>query len=126
MYDGGKFAGGLALFLGLFLSPVWSQAFWPSPPRPEPKITTTATECVASRATMREKHMQILDQWRDASVRRGVHTARLADGQTVAIDLTGTCMKCHPNRKEFCDCCHDYLAVSPYCWDCHNQPEERP
>ena len=48
-----------------------------------------------------------------------------ADGKTVTMSLSGTCMSCHPNKKEFCDACHDYLAVSPYCWDCHVEPKEK-
>ena len=26
---------------------------------------------------------------------------------------------CHANKAEFCDRCHNYAAVKPYCWDCH-------
>ena len=34
------------------------------------------------------------------------------------------CMKCHTNKEKFCDECHTYAAVKPYCWDCHIQPKE--
>jgi len=33
-------------------------------------------------------------------------------------------MKCHSNKKEFCDKCHNYMAVVPYCWSCHIAPKE--
>jgi hypothetical protein len=33
-------------------------------------------------------------------------------------------MKCHNNKKNFCDRCHERLSVNPTCWDCHNLPEE--
>ena len=35
----------------------------------------------------------------------------------------GSCMSCHANKDKFCDRCHDYLAVKPYCWDCHVEPQ---
>ena len=40
------------------------------------------------------------------------------------ISLAGTCMKCHSNKAEFCDRCHDYAGVSPDCWSCHVAPQE--
>jgi hypothetical protein len=33
-------------------------------------------------------------------------------------------MACHTSKKEFCDRCHDYTSVTPYCWDCHLAPVE--
>ena len=30
------------------------------------------------------------------------------------------CLDCHSNTAEFCDRCHDYASVRPYCWHCHN------
>jgi hypothetical protein len=33
-------------------------------------------------------------------------------------------MGCHVNKSEFCDRCHDYTAVTPYCWECHVEPRE--
>jgi hypothetical protein len=40
------------------------------------------------------------------------------------MSLTNTCLDCHPNKDTFCDRCHNYMAVSPYCWDCHIVPEQ--
>jgi hypothetical protein len=34
-------------------------------------------------------------------------------------------MDCHSNKKEFCDTCHDYSSVTPYCWSCHIEPKGR-
>jgi len=34
-------------------------------------------------------------------------------------------MHCHSNKKKFCDECHNYMAVKPFCWDCHIQPREK-
>lgn len=46
-------------------------------------------------------------------------------GQQFEMSLQNTCMDCHSNKKEFCDQCHDYANVSPFCWDCHVAPEEK-
>ena len=42
---------------------------------------------------------------------------------TVRTEDGGSCMSCHSNKDEFCDRCHDYLAVKPYCWECHVEPK---
>jgi hypothetical protein len=126
MYDGGKIAAGLGVFLALVLLPVWRAGLEPRAKAPEPKMVTTAKECVAPTETMRARHMQILDEWRNTVVRTGVRTYVGRNGETITMSLSGTCMKCHANKSEFCDRCHTYLAVSPYCWDCHVEPEEKP
>ena len=71
---------------------------------------------------MRQKHMELLITWRDEVVRRNVRTFKAFDGRVYDMSLTNTCMKCHDNKKEFCDRCHDYAGVTPYCWDCHIDP----
>jgi hypothetical protein len=126
MHDGGKIVFGLAVFLALVLFPVWRGALGPRPVKVEPKIVTTAKECVAPRETMRAKHMLILDEWRDTVVRTGARSYVGQNGEPVTMSLSGTCMDCHANKDEFCDRCHVYLAVSPPCWDCHIEPEEKP
>jgi len=40
------------------------------------------------------------------------------------MSLQNTCMECHSNKSKFCDQCHTYAAVNPFCWECHIQPEE--
>ncbi|MGD8893899.1 MAG: menaquinol oxidoreductase, partial [Desulfobacterales bacterium] len=35
-----------------------------------------------------------------------------------------TCLDCHEEKAEFCDKCHNYASVSPYCWECHIDPKE--
>ena len=37
--------------------------------------------------------------------------------------INAACMKCHANKAEFCDKCHNSNSVSPYCWDCHVAPK---
>jgi len=126
MYDGGKILAGIAVFLLVVLLPVWHNAFVASAPRPEVKIVTQEKQCVDSAAAMRATHMNVLDQWRDAVVRDGIRTTVTPTGMHVSMSLTKTCMSCHPNKKEFCDACHNYLAVSPTCWQCHVEPRPEP
>jgi len=38
------------------------------------------------------------------------------------MSLSNTCLSCHTNKAEFCDKCHGYASVDPYCWDCHVDP----
>ena len=73
---------------------------------------------------MKHEHMQLLIDWKDSVVRYGIRTYVASDGKEHVISLTNTCMECHSNKAEFCDQCHDYVGVQPYCWDCHNLPEE--
>lgn len=125
MRDRGLILTGLTIFLALLLAPVWQAALRGSARKPEPKIVTKAKQCVEPTAEMRRNHMELLNTWRDAVVRRDQRTYLAADGKTVTMSLSGTCMSCHPNKKEFCDACHNYLAVNPYCWECHIEPKEK-
>jgi hypothetical protein len=47
-----------------------------------------------------------------------------APGKTYYKSLQLTCMDCHSNKTQFCDQCHNYMGVTPYCWDCHIAPKE--
>jgi hypothetical protein len=125
MRDGGKIAAGLAVFFAAALFPIWSNLFAGKPVPPEPKIVTKEKQCIEPKQTMRDTHMEILNAWRQRVVREGQRTTRTAAGKTVNMSLTGTCLSCHSNKKEFCDTCHNYMAVSPYCFDCHVEPKEK-
>ena len=49
-----------------------------------------------------------------------------ADGKMYNMSLSNTCMDCHSNKADFCDRCHDYASVQPYCWSCHiEDPKEK-
>jgi hypothetical protein len=67
--------------------------------------------------------MDLLMDWRDEVVRRGNRNFVAFNGRTYTISLTGTCMGCHSSKANFCDRCHDYAGVKPYCWDCHIDPK---
>ncbi|MBU2552021.1 MAG: cytochrome C [Proteobacteria bacterium] len=113
-----------------------------------------AGQCIYSKAYMKTSHMQVLDDWRNMVVRDGVRYTLLqpggdpiemqvikegrsrlmaatnhlqlgAKGSQYEMSLQNTCMDCHSSKKEFCDQCHNYASVSPFCWDCHVEPEEK-
>lgn len=127
MYDKGKVLGGLAVFLCLASFPVWySAASGKAAPYAGPVLPASENKCVESTQYMKEYHMQLLQQWRTSVVRDGVYTYTASDNSTYDINLTGNCLKCHSNKAEFCDSCHNYTGVSPNCWECHNIPANKP
>lgn len=89
---------------------------------PEIKLTDKAKSakvCVRSTEYMKSEHMQLLDIWRDEVVRYANRTYINESGKSFNMSLSNTCLDCHSNKAEFCDRCHDYASVRPYCWDCH-------
>jgi len=133
MYNSGKIIAGLIVFVALFTFPFYYN-LGKANARPEPKTDTPAIqeyaakygkkECVESKEFMRGEHMQLLNQWRDSVVRDGNRIYVNSAGRSFTISLQNTCMNCHSNKKDFCDQCHNYMAVKPYCWSCHIQPKE--
>lgn len=129
MYNGGKIIIGLLIFLGFCALP-FLFTIGKAVAKPEPKLDTPEIQrmvekrCVESKAYMKTEHMVMLNDWRDAVVRDGLRLYKAKDGKMFDMSLQNTCMKCHSNKKKFCDECHNYLAVKPYCWDCHIAPQE--
>ncbi len=129
MYDGGKIILGIIIFLAIVTFPFYSN-MGKAVTKPEPKLDTpeikklTEKKCVESKDFMRAEHMKILNQWRDSVVRERNRIYTSSDGRLFQMSLQNTCMKCHSNKKKFCDECHNYADVNPYCWDCHLQPKE--
>jgi hypothetical protein len=130
MYDGGKIIAGLIIFIGLVTFPFFYN-MGKANAKIEPKIDTPAIEelaekkCVEPKEFMRTEHMKLLNQWRDWAVRDGNRIYEGAEGKKYEISLQNSCMHCHSNKKNFCDKCHNYMAVKPYCWDCHIAPKEK-
>jgi hypothetical protein len=125
MQDAGKIIAGAVIFLGLVTSPLWyGMATGKSRYVPDPKIVTQEKQCVEPKQVMRDRHMDIVYSWRDKVVREGKTTYVSSDGRSFEMSLTRTCLRCHTNKAEFCDKCHDYAGVKPYCWDCHVVPKE--
>ena len=127
MYDGGKILAGLIIGVGLLAFPFWPSAGKYTAKAPEPQLTEKAKEakeCVADTSFMRRDHMKMLDQWRHEVVRDGERYYKAKNGKVFYKSLQVTCMECHSNKTKFCDECHNYMAVTPYCWDCHIEPKE--
>ena len=82
-------------------------------------------ECIEPTQYMRTSHVDLLNDWKESAVREGRRTYVASTGKEYTISLTNTCMvRCHTNKATFCDRCHDYMNVHPWCWDCHNFPKE--
>ncbi len=138
MYDTGKILAGLIIFIGFVTFPFWG-SLGGSADMPEPKVNKSISgeTCIESKEYMRANHMQILDDWRHSVVRDGNRVYVSNEYKTKfdkSLSSTGksvlgdeekkSCMGCHSNKKEFCDSCHNYTAVAPYCWTCHIEPKE--
>ncbi len=127
MYDAGKIIAGVAVFLVLVTAPLWYNSLTASP-SDAPELGSPpngAERCIEDAGFMRSAHVDLLNEWREAVVREGRRGyVSDATGRTWDMSLSRTCMDCHSNKSEFCDRCHTYMAVDPYCWDCHVEPKE--
>lgn len=130
MNDRNKIITGLVVFFVLVTFPFWYN-LGKAAPVPELKLSEKAKAakvCVEPKEFMKSEHMQILDVWRDAVVRNADRLYLSSSGKEYNMSLsTGeeSCMGCHSNKAEFCDKCHNYASVDPYCWDCHIEPKEK-
>jgi hypothetical protein len=123
MYDGARVIIGLLIFLALVLFPIWfTGAAGKSGYRPELQYPVGEESCVEDTEYMRSNHMHLLDEWRHSVVRDGDRVHVSPDGTHHTKSLSGTCMSCHSSKAAFCDQCHNYVGVSPTCWDCHVEP----
>ena len=124
MYNKFQVLTGLAIFVLFVTFPIWYNHGQANEP-PVPEKPKGATECVLPVEQMRSEHMQLLNEWRDEVIRTGDRSFDIkASGKKYQRSLQKTCMQCHTSKKRFCDSCHDYSSVSPYCWDCHLVPDE--
>jgi hypothetical protein len=126
MYDSGKIIIGLIIFVGLFTSPIWYDLSQGKEALKEPTLILPTNEnqkeCIRSTEYMRSYHMEMLNDWRYEVVREGKRSFVSSTGKTFNMSLTKTCLNCHSDKAQFCDQCHNYVGVSPYCWECHLEP----
>lgn len=124
MYNANKIISGLIIFLGLVTFPFWSNIGRAAYERPELKLPALEKKCVEPKEWIRSEHMRLLNDWRDLAVRDNTRLYTNMAEKAFDMSLTKTCLssQCHANKAEFCDRCHDALAVSPSCWDCHVVP----
>jgi hypothetical protein len=121
MKDKNKILAGLGIFIAAITLPFWFN-MGKAAPAPQLELTAKAKEaktCVMPTAYMTTEHMQLLDVWRHNVVRNEMRTFVNAEGKQFDMSLSNTCLDCHSNKAEFCDRCHNYASVRPYCWDCH-------
>jgi len=123
MYNAGKIITGIVIFVAIFTLPFWWQ-LGRAADKPKPELPKNQKQCVLDTEYMRTSHMQLLDQWRNSVVRDNNRLFLGKDGRVYNMSLTNECFRCHQSKTKFCDQCHNYLAVSPYCWECHLTPEQ--
>ena len=149
-YDANKIFIGLCIFMGLIVlplvynlalgsggkggkRPVLQKAADSQPAGSALKQALTGRkDCLmTSAARMREEHMDALNVWRDEYVRDGkvLHKGKFdkwpGSNKPIHKSLSKTCLGCHADKTKFCDRCHDYAGVKPYCWECHVVPGGR-
>ena len=127
MYDASKVIVGLLVFCILMLAPVWLMV-GKGPAKVDlykefPVLDgRRPTECVEPTAWMRANHMKLLLEWRDKVVREGarIYRSRGFPGKSwPGLSLSGSCLRCHTRKDQFCDRCHTAVGVVTDCFDCH-------
>ncbi|AEH45412.1 cytochrome c family protein [Thermodesulfatator indicus DSM 15286] len=123
MHDAGKVIPGIVVLVVLVTLPFWWN-LGKAAPRIELELPKQYKNCVEDRKFMARDHMKLLNEWRNELVRNGQFEYVNSKGQTFPIKFQEGCLKCHPSRSKFCDRCHNFVEVKPYCWNCHYSPEE--
>jgi hypothetical protein len=124
MYNKGTIITGLIIFVALLTFPVWYNGL-EAGDLPKPELPPGGEkECVAPASVMRDTHMSLLNEWRDDVLRDANRTTVEVGGKVYRKGLQMACMQCHTSKEKFCDTCHEYASVKPYCWDCHLTPKE--
>lgn len=121
---------GLIIFVLMVLSPFWLNVISATQAAPEPELLGNAAKvkkCVLDKYDMRANHMSLLDEWRDSVVRNAKRVYKAENGHSFNMSLStgeNSCLGCHENKEKFCDSCHVYTSVNPYCWECHTNPRD--
>lgn len=80
--------------------------------------------CVAETSDIRRNHMDYLTHDRDSTVHQGIRDTKFSLNE---------CINCHAEKDgnggykpinskgQFCNVCHDYVAVSLDCFQCHRK-----
>ncbi|UJX41808.1 sulfate reduction electron transfer complex DsrMKJOP subunit DsrJ [Desulfovibrio sp. JY] len=118
MYNAKYIIPGILFFLALIFVPVGYNMGKSFDVKPE--LPKDQKDCIEDVQVMRDKHMQILNDWRNSAVRDGERIYVNSKGKKYVKSLTNTCLGCHKDKAKFCDRCHDTVGVNPYCFDCHN------
>lgn len=121
MRDRGLILLGLVIFLGLITAPIWYNTATGTDSTPPDLQKAEGEACIYPTEYMRNNHMDVLMEWRNEVVRKGNRMVTVG-GKTYEMSLSKTCIGCHTQKEEFCDKCHTYASVTPYCWECHVDP----
>lgn len=119
--DKKKIIIGLSAFILVITLPFWSNL---GKVIEAPKLELTekakiSKNCVLPNDSMKLEHMHLLDLWRHSVVRNGKRVFVNYKNLEYEMSISNTCLDCHSNKSSFCDRCHNYASVEPYCWDCH-------
>ncbi len=125
MFSTGKaVTAGIIFSACLVMFPLWyTFASGKTANLPAPELVTGEKQCIEPTKYMRAKHMVLLNDWMDSVVRQGNRVYIASDGKKYNISLRDTCLDCHSNKSDFCDQCHNYVGITPGCWDCHIAPQ---
>jgi len=120
---------GLVFFVAAALFPFWFNIGGTNA-APEVELSAkakAAKKCVLDKYDMRANHMTILNDWRTSVVRDSNRMYKSTNGKDFGMSLStgeNSCLGCHTDKAKFCDKCHTYASVAPYCWECHTDPKE--
>ncbi len=118
MYNKKTIIPGLIIFILILTAPIWYNHL-NAGAVPKPELPPGEKQCVLPLQQIRDTHMQLLLRWRDEVIRKDEREPITVDGKVFGKGLQLACLKCHTSKEKFCDTCHEYAAVKPYCWDCH-------
>lgn len=125
MYNARYIIPGIIIFVVAFTVPFWGNVFTKPFSRPAVVLPVGEEQCIEPVAFMQTEHMRILNEWRDAALRDGKRSYVATNGRIWEVSLQNTCMRCHDDKAQFCDTCHNANSVNPYCWDCHIEPQPK-
>ena len=117
---------GLTIFVILFTFPFWINLGKTSVQTQPPALLQDAKTMqeladklgVKDGAEFREKHRQVLSEWKQLVVRDGKRIFVTKDGREVPMSLENLA-----SQPQSCTVCHDYAGIKkPSCWDCHEEP----
>jgi len=117
----------LALVVGLLLGaslPAAAQSTAGASQGLQPMIEKArGGECVEEPAFMRRNHMKLLMHQRDDTLRGGIRTGKYSLKACIACHASQTSQSVNAEPGNFCQSCHNYVAVKIDCFQCHaNQP----
>ena len=90
MYNSKAVILGIIIFVVLFTSPFWASMLGKSYTSTGIALPKNEKECVENVDFMRDKHMQLLNEWRDEALRNENRTYVASNGKKWTISLQNT------------------------------------